>query len=485
MIRDRIGEPKGSGPIIAFVFFLLLLFFTVNLWLQNSADENAAKAAIVILIGALSVFYSVQRRKLLSLIAFTLPFPIYLQIAGRDAFTLTSFLIFMLLAMHLDVLPRTVRIVKESYGPALALTTVLFLIILVTFVSTSGGSLGPNLRRLFSEGASFGIFVLCGAVIEDLESLEKLLRVLIVAFLVQACVVSLQVMLPGVAIPVGIFSPRDNPDFVRILNDMSRAGGTLGDYELLAQWFAILIPFAVYFLLSDKKHFVSRLFVIVGFLAGIVMTGTRGALISVSIGLLVFLWIILRNERGAGKLLKRSIEVAFVLALVVGTLLVSFPERASEYWGRFTEAVWSYQSGADLSAVANRGSVWANAINTIGSPSLLGNGPNRLFSFHSLYLTVIYEVGIVGVAAFLGFLLYVIRRCYKSLGARSQSDEYVLLAASFASLLILLVDEIKVEFLRYSSTSELAWMLFGIALVSARLHKRSVAQKLSENRSSP
>ena len=296
MINDTLGEQEASGPLIAFAFFLVLLFWIGSMWLEDPRDDNAAKALVLILVGVLSLLYFLRRRNFLSLIAFTMPFPIYLRFTDRDAFTLTTFLICMLLFTHLDVLPSRLRRLKHSYGSALLLATILFLVILVSFLSTMGGSVGPTLRRLVSEGASFSIFLMCGAVIEDFAALRNLLRALIAAFLVQSCVVTLQVMFPQVAIPVSIFSPRDNPDFVRILNSMSRAGGTLGDYELLAQWFAIITPFALYFVLSDKKNTIFNLFVLASLLGGIVMTGTRGALVSVSIGLVVFLLIILRNE---------------------------------------------------------------------------------------------------------------------------------------------------------------------------------------------
>lgn len=253
-----------------------------------------------------------------------------------------------------------------------------------------------------------------------------------------------------------------------------RIGGPFFDFELLAEFTALNLLF-VGFLMFQSASATRR-----ALLSGVMALGvfvlfatvTRGAIVALAAALLYMGWKVRRRLR----IVPLTIGVAGAIAAIMAVYsLVSQYTLAGDVISRFGET--TFVGGIPDS----RAGVWPVAIERWLRHPILGSGPyyasrEGLLTWywpHSLYLYVLNIVGVVGFAFFL-WLLWVLWRATRpgtdDLGDANYAAAYLLIAR--VQLVLFLVDQVKIEYLRNPIYQFQIWLLFSLWIAARQIVER-------------
>jgi len=263
------------------------------------------------------------------------------------------------------------------------------------------------------------------------------------------------------------------PDFIRSVNDGGggeRFSGLWGDYELVVEYCFINLIFALIILVTNpsKSSKLISLTSLIITLPMVISTGTRSFIIIAGLYAILVLLFILHNDKIHFGEKIRLIYFLIVAGFVV-TTLVSQSDILLE---RFSHTINNYQLFTTyktlnaFEALVNRNySTAYEAVLEVGG--LFGKGSffvhqvdNDTMVYHCLYFQLIVNFGIVGLIVFVMFfvnLLSGMLRVY----LRNKSR---LLMMFWILLVVLLIDQVKIDFMRSKPQILVYWMLFGISL---------------------
>jgi hypothetical protein len=116
----------------------------------------------------------------------------------------------------------------------------------------------------------------------------------------------------------------------------------------------------------------------------------------------------------------------------------------------------------EFGSMINRGDRW-NAFYS-HDLRLFGYGElsDQSGSFHSLYFTIMYKDGLIGIILFGLFIFQLIKNAYQTIEIYNYRLISLLIIAMF------LINEIKIEYLRYSFTIQYSWLIFAFPFVLSK-----------------
>jgi O-antigen ligase len=258
-----------------------------------------------------------------------------------------------------------------------------------------------------------------------------------------------------------------------------RVGGPFFDFELLSEFSAMSAVLVLFLLLrartTNRRVALSVLLLLDVFV--LFATVTRGAIISLSVGVLYLLFRIRRRLRvvplvvGAGGLAALAFGMNFYVAHFT---------RSGDVVARLHET--SFVGVVPESRVG----AWRDGWERFLEHPLIGHGPyysSRTGTHtwlwpHCLYLYIANLVGVIGLGFFLtllGRMLWISRRSSDDLRDPNYAKAFLLVA--HLQLFIFMVDQIKIEYLRNPTYQFEIWVMFAILIATYRLaHPDSARQ---------
>lgn len=268
-----------------------------------------------------------------------------------------------------------------------------------------------------------------------------------------------------------------------------RLTGPFGGVGVTAEYFVIMVYVILHKILTVSQARMRWLLsglVLVNLLL-LVATGNRGGFLTLIGTGIIWLWMF-RHLLGAVRTLR--IAVSGVILLSVSAAITVNYTSFDRLFERLLET--EVEEGIpDTRAV-----VWPMAWEAIKQKPFFGNGPRlRLIEDegainyrghtvimypHSLYLFMLFTIGVVGLAAFLFFLGTPLYRCWKA--ARLKIEDPVTLSlvkTGVVVMIVLFVDQIKVEFMRYALVDywHFVFALLGMLIAVCELAQASVSGK--------
>ena len=338
-------------------------------------------------------------------------------------------------------------------------------------------------------GAIFNIFnlithiMVCFMVIH-LTRTEKQLRILVGALVVMSVLIALtavwELAFPGRALIPGwldLGAQWAGEAGKRGLELKGlRVAGVFFDYELLAEFCAIsMILF--FFVLARAKTALQRVAMGACLILNtfvLFATVTRGAIVSLSVGSLYLIWVMRKRIRLGALLAGLAIVGAggwFILDFVAnhtysGNVLDRLEK--TEFKGLVPET---------------RVGVWKQAWERIMQRPIFGHGPNYSFTTegvekilwpHNNYLFYWHMLGIVGLLAFLWMLLTLWRATSaRAPSLRDPSFSGGLLLALQGMLVVFMVDQVKIEYLRNPVYPYWVWLFYGLIIATGRIARET------------
>ncbi len=196
---------------------------------------------------------------------------------------------------------------------------------------------------------------------------------------------------------------------VGIQEDAQRFSATGFDPNDLGVILALGLPMAWYLASSTSstlQRWLNRLYFVIG-TVGILLTGSRGALLAAIVALMVVPWTLTQVRRG--------VRVAAVVIMVASSALAIniVPEKAFERLGTTSSEI----QGGDLNS---RLRIWKGGLATVPEAALQGHGPGGWYPAvglrignvapHNTWLAVLVEQGLVGLVFYVAMFVAIAHR---------------------------------------------------------------------------
>lgn len=400
-------------------------------------------------------------------------FPITLQALGKDAFSTGTLAIFITLAWALT---------KYKFGKTLAYDKkfwrLLFLLAVTALIGmatkTPGAYWGPAIRHYVNFVSSVALFFLIvhaqyivGIANGKKEYIEKLISVLLSITVAHVFLSFLIFNFQWIEKYFSIFLHRTQEHLGgHIVNDVYvRATSVFTGGEEFGELLILLFPFALYKLFVSRKKI--YWFVIGSLVIGIVISGTRSTFLLIIFQTLAFVYILMPAKYNSRKLV---ITVGFAFVFIL--MLPIFTKYSPILMDRVQVTLDQLGQKEDVVTIINRSSVWPLAWDlTVKTISLFGHGPIQAYgigfpvkNFHNLYMSLIFQFGVIGSIVFFMFFFILAKRLF--FVAKKNKGEsgsfYLLTLTCLLSLSGFLINEIKFEFNRSDSYQQIVWIFFGI-----------------------
>ncbi len=348
--------------------------------------------------------------------------------------------------------------------------------ILLTFLtSTSQAHESTYVQHgiyIFLLASGFAVFYLAYNFTRELDDVRYAINVLIISNIFVLIVCALQV---GTGITERLtFFGIEELRLHRVRAD-DRVVGPFGAAGLTAEYLMLMLFVLGYDLLhaiGRRRIFVLAL--IAANMAVLLSTANRGAFLTM-MGIFPLFLYSFRQELGTIRAVRIGIAAA-VLFVGVSVAVVNYTD-----YGRMFERLTSLTE-TDGFIPSTREVTWPVAWENIKDRPLLGHGPRlRLLDDdevayeghvvipypHSLYLFLLYTVGVVGATAFFAFIA---RLGWQLISAARAAQTFTyesgLVKLGPLLLLAILIDQVKVEFLRvgYVDYAHFLFCLFGLML---------------------
>ncbi|MCE5336067.1 MAG: O-antigen ligase family protein [Desulfobacteraceae bacterium] len=317
--------------------------------------------------------------------------------------------------------------------------------------------ISPDLQAVITILSNVALFAMLATEIREKSDILSLLRLFIVAYVLSSMSSILQLINPN---QLWIFEHISHVDPEAFHEDRQglRISGTLGEYELYAEYSAI-VAVMIFYLIVNRTGFKST--ALMG-LAGYVIflmffTKTRGAVLSLSIA---FAFIVVSTYKykidrsRISKILAVGVTLVVLFGVyrctnpgynVIDHLLKTEYDVKSKEFDRY--GTWAYGWQELLKG---------DALAFGRSPGLQSQTRKLIIYPHNLYLFIPLAIGIPGLILFLLLFLRLIvtRVSYED---RELSSLMLFLKAI---LLLFLVDQLKIEFPRNPVYEHIVWCVF-------------------------
>lgn len=467
-------------------YAFLVLFISV--FIANLMAYAPVKiiAAFILLIGLFIIFIPTHPFPKIYLTLVMITFPITLTILGKDAVSTGTLIILIIFTWSLTRYKIKYTIAKDKF-----LFGLLFLLIGIAFAGmvtqTPQSYWGPAARKYLDLVSSIALFILIinsqnikGIADSKRHYIEKIITALLIITVLHVFLSFIIFISPSIEAYFAIFFTRTQENLGNLINGAYERGATIfTNGEEFGELLVLVFPFALYKFFSTNR--IIYIFITGSLLAGVLLTGTRSALFLIAFELLMFLIFALRRIN----IQKIIIPLAVVVISAVIFLLVS--PLQSTILERLKATFLNIATSADFVTVMNRQLVWPQAFAlTKNTLSFFGHGPSQAYvigfsasNFHELYLTMLFQFGIVGTIVFLSFFVKLFGALLKQLnivGERLRqriSPDYLLIMACLISLSCFLINEVKFEFNRGDSYQQLVWAVFSIYYLTGHILEKN------------
>jgi O-antigen ligase len=350
--------------------------------------------------------------------------------------------------------------------------------------------------------SGFLVFFLSYNLSRESESADYLVNVLVIAnvLAILYCLIQLTV---GSGESIRLFGSRDFALNQNRGDGDARLVGPFSEAGLTAAYFMSMTLVLVYKAVNavGRTRVVFAVVAVVN-VAMIIATANRGSFLVLIAGLLWFLYAF-RSQLGFSRIV-RVLTVSVIVIFGSASIVATYTD-----FGQMFDRLAKTTETED-GIPTTRAALWPVAWENIKEKPILGHGPRIVqqkelryrnvpdeqlvapFS-HSLYLHLLVTVGVIGTLCMLFLLFGMVWRVYASVRQGEFTNEYEKGWAKVGIIVLscFLVDELKIEFLRYTTVdyAHFVFLLFGLflgraddALARARSTARTSASRVSRRR---
>jgi O-antigen ligase len=457
-MRGALRPERPPNPLTRLLDRLGASLLVVGAGAVLGLEYIAPNKRVIAVLAAIVMFGVTWRLNMVSglgVLILALPFPRGMVFGSTNLAFILLLLVTWLLRVSLG------QSAPPRRSPLDAPMVTLFVCYVVSFYNVQGlENVRINLECFQMMVVSWFMFYLIASSPQTRRDFGRLLSFQAVSVLLVCLVGLFEVTHPGQPL-VGnwISLKREEESLLSI-----RAGSVFQDFELLCEFCAVN-ALLVLFLYLRAKSLLPRmaygsLLVLVVFV--LFTTVTRGGIIALGVGILYLFWLVRRRLTLVGV----TIMAGAVAATAIGM---------NWFVATFTPTgdLFKRLAGSTVTGLVpdNRAEVWPGAWKRIFEHPLIGHGPwyssltgtHHYWLPHSLYLYVANNVGFIGLGVFL-WLLWTLLRITRPLTDDLRHPDllqgYMIIAR--VQLVVFLVDETKIEYLRNEIYEFQVWLMFAM-----------------------
>ncbi len=324
---------------------------------------------------------------------------------------------------------------------------------------------------LFSLSVAILLFIYAASAVRELWEVHLVLFTLMTSMAIQG-IIAIGQHLSGSTLGLEFFGASERFNTTPGLAALTRVGGTLGHPNTLALFFDLLLPLGFSLLFCPmRKRLKLLLILVVGCgMIGLAVTLSRGGILSVGLALTIILFARWRERTG---LLRASLAV--VAAGMLPLLVLFGPSNSIQ------ERFFEHDYGSAYGRIPHM----QVAFNIIRHKPFFGVGLNNYTEVgrqydhtpeqivplwnspvHNLFLFVAGEIGLIGLGAFLLFLLAIVRTLLPAI--RSPDPAVASIGLGLLLGLLAFLSHSQVDYCNWSLFGTL-WFLLGLAVSVGRL----------------
>lgn len=312
-------------------------------------------------------------------------------------------------------------------------------------------------------------------VVDDEAKLRKTIGFLMVSAALVAFIASLELLFPGrVYLPNILYSQYE----LGLVMKGMRVKGAFHDYELTAEFFAMNVPIIIFMVVRSRRLLVRSMYImlLLFVLFMLFATITRGAFISLAIGIVYLTWTCRKDLTIVQFTGLAAASVGCLIA--IDTIMARYTISGSLFDRLFQTKI---EQGF---IPENRVVAWTGAVNRWLLHPFIGNGPGWDFRTrlvielwpHSAYLYYLNIIGVFGLLAFLFVLYRLMRASMTELRQPLVTAPFprALMKVLHVCLIIFIIDMIKVDYPRNGIYMYFPWILFAIISAARKIIDASV-----------
>jgi O-antigen ligase len=454
-----------------------------NIWIQRALGLAVAIAVgfflgeqiskpqgrvIKALVG-IFVLYAAWRFPIpISLAAFVLLFPYPFPTVYASSNTIFVFLITAMWLAQIGL-----RTARPAGRTLLDLPILLLLgVYLLSFNSiTYADQLKNSLLNMSIILAGVFVFYLIVSTVRDEATLRRMMNIVTIMAITCWFTAVWELLFPGRPIVPGwiLSGAYYNPDAIE---RGLRVGGPFQDFELFAEFNAMMLPIMIFQAARAEGKRSRAIFaglVVLNFFV-LMATVTRGATIAFVAAMLYMLFLLRKTTRPRTLLI--TIGMAIIVWSAVEFYLTNYTVSGS---------VLDRLLGTKIvDGMPDSRTFWPDILARALEKPWVGHGPyyefgepgreklRKFFWPHNGYLYYLHTVGILGTAAFLWILGRLLVNSFRWSRHQLDSPDYprALLFAWHVSLVVFVIDQLKIEYLRNPHYQFWPWIVFGMTVAT-------------------
>ena len=318
--------------------------------------------------------------------------------------------------------------------------------------------------------AAAGFALLLINFVDDEEKFEKAVKFMIVTNVLVIIYCAIEIMFPGhVLVPGWLKTHHARSLVMRGI----RIKGPFNNYELNAEYFT-LNSFIVFFAVVRTRRLLIRSLLYLILIADLLMmfaAVTRGAFYALLAGV-IYLMFLSRKELNIVRFF--YIVIAFVVLLFVLEGIVANYTASGSLFDRIVTS--TFERGF---IPKSRSEPWEMAIERGMQHPFFGNGPGWDFASgetkgfwpHNIFLFYFNSLGLFGLAAFLLLLYRLVKATIPGIKASITKSSYpeAFMKILHVILVIFILDQIKIEYLRNRIYVFFVWTLFAMIIITRNI----------------
>jgi len=459
--------PSGTDPIQRWLGVLVLIGAGVVLGINYLMPDKRMIAVMVATV-LFGLMWRVDLVTGIGVLVLALPYPRGTVFGGTNVVLVLLLLLLWLLRSSL----------RQAAPPHRTPVDVPMAALLIAFIISfynidSRLNLERALENFVQLLAGMGMFYLIVNNLSRPEHLERVHRFYAVSIAMVCLLGVWELFHPNtVFIPGWIVFHHAVSEGINVHN--VRIGGPFFDFELLSEYCALnllLLTLLVARARSGARLFLfGSLFLLTFFI--MFATVTRGGMMALAVGFLYLLWVARRR-------LDFTRVAAWLTLAALGFLAMNYTvahfTQAGDLIGRITDKQsWEFQDGMPVA----RAPIWKSAFERMMQHPIIGHGPvydtakgiDFWFWPHNGYLYVGNLVGFVGLGCYLWLLFRLWQLSLpKVIDLRDANYARAYLLIGHVQLVVFLVDQAKIDFLRNPIYPFQIWLLFAFIVSAHRL----------------
>jgi O-antigen ligase len=469
--------PGSAGPVSRLLGTIALIVFASVLIAAVTMTPSKRNIEVLAAVVFLAIVLVAHPRKALYFTLIVVPFPAYTTVGSTSSLLIMALAGLVLVKSKELVLPSPFSDRKVDV-PLIGFVLVLLIAIYQVPTEWMFRALPKTLGML----SAIALFYIIVQLTQTRAQLFTLIKVVAASAMSLYLIAFLQSLFPTKTILPAFFKFSQRvASMEQIRAGEIRVFATFPGFETFAEHIVLSLCLQ-YLLWRLSRSMTQRAFYLVAMflaLAVLFATGTRSGIIILGLA-----WLTLT-------VLSRDIiprkDLFQILFLGMALFYLALP-FAGDYLSMMLERL-SLLVDADskhVTTLNSRTYVWAEAWEGIQERPLTGHGfydYSGMWSgpiamhVHNLYLTIAYMLGLPGLALFLTFLGSIALNAYRTMRDRRVSkDIRATLLICFTMLVVFVIDQGKIEFVRQALTMHTTFIFFAITVAATRVAKNELLE---------